>query len=107
MPVPLLIEKTPPKLPSARQLVWVLLKSEDKLPDQDQQLRRKIIESDEEVRKGLGLLESFREMVRHRKSELFEKWLEESNKSGLTEFANFVISLKRDRSAVKNTLTEE
>lgn len=107
MPVPILIEKPPPKLPSARQLVWLLLKSEDKLPDQDKQLRRKIIESNEEIKKGLSLLESFREMVRHRKSKLFEKWLEESNKSGLTEFANFVVSLRRDRSAVKNTLTEE
>ena len=46
-------------------------------------------------------------MIRGRKSERFEKWLEESASSGLTEFENFVVSLKRDRAAVKNALIEE
>lgn len=107
MPVPILIEQPPPKLPSARQLVWLLLKSEDKLPETEKQLRRKIFENSPEIIKGLRLLESFREMIRGRKSERFEKRLEESASSGLIEFENFVVSLKRDRAAVKNALIEQ
>ena len=53
------------------------------------------------------MLEKFREMLRKRKSECFENWLEETARSGLNEFENFTVSLRRDKAAVKNALIEE
>lgn len=40
-----------PKLPSVKQIVWLLLKSEERLTEEEKDFRQKIIENSDEVRK--------------------------------------------------------
>lgn len=102
-----LIKNAPPKLPSVKQIVWILLKSEDKLKDEEKDLRQKILENSDEIRQGLGLLNKFRTMVREKKAGKYEEWQTEVQNKSLTEFENFAKGLRRDDEAVKNALSEQ
>ncbi len=101
------IKTAPPKLPSVRQLVWLLLKSKEKLTDEEKDFKQKILENSDEVRQGLGLLNKFRTMVREKKADKYEEWLKEAQNKSLTEFENFAKGLRRDNEAVKNALSEK
>lgn len=94
-------------MPSVKQIVWILLKSEEKLKDEEKDLKKKIIENSDEIRKGLELLNKFRSMVREKQADKYEQWLTEAQNKALTEFANFAKGLKRDNEAVKNALSEK
>ena len=100
------IKTAPPKLPSVRQLVWLLLKSEEKLTAEEKEFKQKILENSDEVRQGLGLLNKFRTMVREKQADQYEEWHREAQNKSLTEFENFARGLRRDNEAVKNALSE-
>lgn len=102
-----LIKNAPPKLPSVKQIVWILLKSEEKLKDEEKDLRQKILESSDEIENGLELLSKFRAMVREKKADNYEEWLKEAENKSLKEFENFAKGLRRDHEAVKNALSEK
>lgn len=101
-----LIKTAPPKLPSVRQMVWLLLKSEGNLTDEEKDFRQEILENSDEVRQGLGLLNKFRTMVREKRADKYEEWLREAQNKSLVEFENFAKGLRRDNEAVKNALSE-
>jgi len=101
------IKTAPPKLPSVRQLVWLLLKSEGNLTDEEKDLKQKILENSDEVRQGLSLLNKFRTMVREKQADKYEEWLQEAQNKSLVEFENFAKGLRRDNEAVKNALSEQ
>lgn len=101
------IKTAPPKLPSVKQIVWLLLKSEDKLKDEEKDFKQKIIENSDEIRQGLTLLNKFRTMVREKHVDKYEEWHKEVKNRSLTEFENFAKGLRRDNEAVKNALSEE
>ncbi len=101
------IRTAPPKLPSVKQIVWLLLKSEDKLKDEEKEFKQKIIENSDEIRQGLTLLNKFRTMVREKQVDKYEQWHQEVQNRSLTEFLNFARGLRRDNEAVKNALSEE
>ena len=86
-----LIKNAPPKLPSVKQIVWILLKSEDKLKDEEKDLRQKILENSDEIRQGLGLLNKFRTMVREKKA---DKYKNGKQKSKINRSRNSRILLK-------------
>lgn len=85
----------------------LLLKSEEKLTDEEKDLRNKIIENSNEIQQGLGLINKFRTMVREKRSGKYEEWLQEVKNQSLTEFENFAKGLKKDNEAVKNALSEK
>lgn len=101
------IKTAPPKLPPVRQLVWLLLKSEGNLTDEEKDFKQKILENSDEVRQGLGLLNKFRTMVREKQADKYEEWQTEVQSKKLTEFENFAKGLRRDNEAVKNALSEQ
>ncbi len=101
------IKIAPPKLPSVKQMVWLLLKSEGKLADEEKELRQKIVENSEEIKQGLELLTKFRRMVREKKSDNYEEWQTEAENKALKELENFAKGLRRDNEAVKNALSEK
>ena len=96
-----------PKLPSVKQIVWLLLKSEDKLKNEEKDFKQKIIENSDEIRQGLTLLNKFRTMVIEKQVDKYEQWHQEVQNRSLTEFENFAKGLRRDNEAVKNALSEE
>ena len=101
------IKTAPPKLPSVRQLVWLLLKSEEKLTAEEKDFKQKILENSDEIRQGLGLLNKFRTMIREKQVDQYEEWHKEAGNKSLTEFENFARGLRRDNEAVKNALSEK
>lgn len=101
------IKTAPPKIPSVKQIIWLLLRAEDKLKDEEKDFKRKIIENSDEVRQGLDLLNKFRTMVREKKVDNYKEWLTEAENKQLKEFENFAKGLKKDNEAVKNALTEQ
>ena len=74
-PVPTLVAEPPPKLPSLKTLVWMFLKPLEKLTNEERVLRAKLLTNSEETARGLELIEEFREMLRNRKVDKFDTWL--------------------------------
>jgi len=101
------IKTAQPNLPSVRQLVWLLLRSEGSLTDEEKDFKQKVLENSDEVRQGLSLLNKFRTMVREKQADKYEEWLQEAQNKSLTEFENFAKGLRRDNEAVKNALSEQ
>ncbi len=77
------------------------------MKDEEKQIRQIILENSNEVRKGLGLLNKFRTMVREKQVDKYEEWHKEVQNKSLTEFENFAKGLRRDNEAVKNALSEQ
>ena len=88
-------------------MVWLLLKSEEKLTEDEKELRKQITGNSDEIQKGLELLTKFRTMVRAKNLGTYEEWLQEAQNKSLTEFENFAKGLRRDNEAVKNALSEK
>jgi transposase len=101
------IKTAPPKLPSVKQLVWLLLKAKEKLTEEEKDIRQKVLENSNEIKQGLGLLNKFRTIVREQQADKYEEWLTDVQHKALIEFENFAKGLKRDNEAVKNALSEK
>lgn len=106
-PVPILLKTPPPKLPTPRSLVWLLLKEKEKLKDEERKLVDEVLQSSPEIKRGCELVQEFREIVKERKEEKLTAWLESARESTMAEFENFVTGIKRDESAVRAALTYE
>ncbi len=106
-PVPVLVAAPPPQLPSLKTLCWIFLKPPEKLSNEERDLRARLLKNSEETRHGLDLIEGFRKMLRNRKVEKLDGWLESARTSGLVEFTNFGRGLKRDEKAVRAALEYE
>lgn len=61
-PVPILLKTPPPKLPTSRSLVWLLLKSKEKLKDEECKLVDEVLQSSTEIKRGCELVQEFREI---------------------------------------------
>lgn len=95
-----------PKL-SVTQAVWLLLHPNERLEEQDCQLRDKLCEICQEIETSRQLAQSFCELVRERAAEKLDDWLERARESGIAAFKNFAIGLQRDYDVVKAALTYE
>ena len=91
------------RLPSARRLVWLLLKGESELGSDEQQLRS-ILLQEPSVATGHGLAQRFLEMVRQRNEATLDSWLKDCLTSGIREMANFASGLQQDEAAVRAAL---
>lgn len=92
------------RLPSARQLVWLLLKSEGELGSDEQQLRS-ILLQEPLVATGHTLARRFLELVRQRNEATLDGWLQDCLTSGIREMVNFAQGLQQDEAAVRAALT--
>ena len=101
------IKTVPPKLPSVKQMVWLLLKTKEKLTEEETDFRQKVLENSNEIKQGLGLLNKFRTMVREKQADRYEEWHQEVRNRSLIEFENFAKGLRRDNEAIKNALSEK
>ena len=92
------------RLPSARRLVWLLLKGEGELGSDQQQLRS-ILLQEPIVATGYALAQRFLEMVRQRNEATLDSWLKDCLTSGIQEMANFASGLQQDEAAVRAALS--
>lgn len=89
---------------SARQAAWLLISPPDKLKPEQETKRQLLCDISTTVDQAYQLAQSFASMIRERKASTLDSWLDEAAKSGITEFKNFVASLRRDYQAVKAAL---
>ena len=98
--------KAPPKRPPTASQVahWITFKEDQRLEWQKKYLTQ-LCEADQEIREANGLIHEFTTMLRERKGEGFDPWLEKVEQQGSTELRGFAQSLRKDHEAVKAGLT--
>jgi transposase len=98
--------KAPPKRPPTASQVahWITFKDEQRLEWQKKYLSQ-LCEGDQEIREASELIQEFTSMLRERKGERFDAWLEKVEQQGISELRGFAQSLKKDYDAVKAGLT--
>jgi transposase len=92
--------------PSARQTAWLLLKEASELTRDEEAYLAQVRALCTEVNSAEQQTKDFREMVRGRKVEALEGWLQKAEESG-GEWKNFVAGLRREEAAVKAALAYE
>lgn len=91
--------------PTASQVAhWITLKEDQRLEWQQKYLTQ-LCEADQEIREANLLIQEFTTMLRERKGERFDAWLQKVEQQGITELQSFAQSLKKDYEAVKSGLT--
>ncbi|SRR6266487_130103 len=98
--------KAPPKRPPTASQVahWITFKEDQRLEWQKKYLAQ-LCEADQEIREANELILEFTTMLRERKGERFDAWLEKVEQQGISELRGFAQSLKKDYDAVKAGLT--
>lgn len=98
--------KAPPKRPPTASQVahWITFKEDQRLEWQKKYLTQ-LCEADQEIREANELIQEFTSMLRERKGESFDEWLEKVEQQGISELRSFAQSLKKDYEAVKAGLT--
>jgi transposase len=91
--------------PTACQMAhWITFKEEQRLAWQQQYLTQ-LCEADQEIAQTYELIQEFTTVLRERKGERFDAWLEKVEQQGVCELRSFAQSLKKDYEAVKAGLT--
>ncbi len=93
------------RLPGSRKLVWLLIRAEEKLDDEELTLRQHILQ-DPDVATAHELIQRFGRMVRERRPDQLDDWTRACQASGLAELRNFATYIAQDRAAVEAGLTE-
>ena len=94
--------KAPPRRPPTASQVahWITFKEDQRLEWQKRYLTQ-LCEADQEIREANELILECTTILRERKGELFDAWLEKVEQQGISELRNFAQSLKKDYAAVK------
>lgn len=100
----------PPKprtfaIPGSRTCVWLLLKGQQSLDEDEKLVQSAILEASPVIQQGVELARSFREAISSRSEKRLEAWLEKVAQSQLAEFENFVMVLRRDEAAVRAAIS--
>jgi transposase len=91
--------------PTARQVaVWMTFKEEQRL-DWQQSYLDQLCQQDPHIAQTYELMQAFTTMLRERKGERFDEWLDQVEKEGVPELQSFAQGLKKDYNAVKAGLT--
>jgi transposase len=92
---------------SPRQAMWLLLRDEQDLTDEDVTYRRVLCGHDAAIGQAAALGQRFLTMVRERQADALDGWLADAEASGIKELRNLAKSLRRDHAAVLLALSSE
>ncbi len=92
-------------LVSSKQATWLFLRRPEDLTAQEQDTVIKLRQLHPEVDLAYELVQQFAQMLRTRRAEQLESWLEEVAKSPLTALHAFVAGIYQDQAAVQAGLT--
>jgi len=93
--------------PTALQVAhWVTFKEDQRLAWQKDYLSR-LRETDAQIQETSDLIQEFTTMLRERKGEQLDSWLERVEQQGVAELQSFAQGLRKDYDAVKAGLTLE
>jgi len=97
----------PLRVPSPRQARWLLLHPADRLTAEEQSYGEQLLQADDEVRSAHALAAEFGLLVRERRRDGLDAWLQRAEASGIDEFVQFALVMRRDHAAVAAALTSE
>jgi transposase len=92
------------KVPTARQSVWLLLRAEDKLTEEERQEREQLLKL-EPIKQGLELAQSFRQLLAAKKEDGLEEWIKQAETAAGNPFKGFLTGVRRDYAAVEKAFT--
>jgi transposase len=92
------------KIPTARESVWILLKAESKLTQEERQSREQLLKL-EPIKQGLELVEGFRQRLAAKKEGGLEEWIKLAEAAVGDPFKGFLNGIRRDYEAVQKAFT--
>lgn len=92
------------KLIKREKLFKLFWKKYEDLTDSDQELLNKIIQISLELSRVYQAVQSYREIIRESNLYSFQLWIENNIKSEISHIKKFTQSLKKDKTAISNTL---
>jgi len=96
---------TPRPLMAPRRLVWLLLRSSSQLDDEEMATVARI-QQHPDVARAIELAQEFQAMVRQRRGEALDGWLEASRESGIAELQSFATGLQHEYASIRAALSE-
>lgn len=90
----------PPRALSPRQAMWLLVRPEEELTEDERAGRRVLADANHAIATAAALVQTFGQIVRERSSAALDGWLEAATMSGVGELKRFAASLRRDYAAV-------
>jgi len=94
----------PPRALSPRQAMWVLVRSDDALSEQERAARARLEAADPLITSATRLAQRFLQLIRQRDAAGLDQWLEDAAASGVAELKRLAASLQRDYAAVRAAL---
>jgi transposase len=89
---------------SAKRASWLIVKKPPELTEDEKEALHRIIQSDPQVSLAVDLARQFMTMVRHRKQDMLDGWMETVKTSGIPALSSFANGLQKDFAAVRNAL---
>ncbi len=86
---------------SPRELRWLLARQKEDLDEEQQAKLQRLLEVSSDVQRVHALLQNFHVMMRQKRNDMLDCWLEQAERSGITEMRSFAYGARRDYSAVK------
>jgi transposase len=93
------------RLPSSRNLSFLVLRKAEKLDAEEQVRLGQLREVDSEIATAIVLAQEFVSIVRERQHEVLDSWLENTEQSGIAVLLSFAKGIRRDYDAVKAGVT--
>lgn len=93
------------RTPSPRRAAWLLLRGEEELDEAQRDTLRKLLTAPSDANAAYPLVRDFLPMLRERKGEELEAWLDRARSSGVREIESFAVGLRRDEAVVRAGLT--
>ncbi len=93
----------PPITP--RSVAWTVFRRADKQDASDQQRIAEVCQRHPVVAEAVQLTQAFASLVRERRGDQLDGWLEQASASAAAPFRNFAASLRRDYAAVRAGVT--
>lgn len=102
---PSLIRQTRPLPWSAQRVSWLIILDKEKLDDEEQAARRRMLDADPQVVTVDRLAQQFIQMVKERSGQGLDQWLQDVTVSGIKSLRSFANGLRSDLAAVRNALS--
>jgi transposase len=90
---------------SAQRAAWLIILDEEKLDDDEQAARTRMLQADPQVVTVDRLAREFIQLVKDRSGHGLEQWLQDVAASGIKSLKSFANGLRSDLAAVRNALS--
>jgi transposase len=84
--------------------MWLLTRQADSLNDEEQSYRERLCQLCPDVAMAEPLVQAFQLMLRERRAEQLDSWLDQAQASGVRELRRFALGLRQDYAAVRAAL---